>query len=60
MTYKQIEAIRETRLWIGQVIIPAIGMSAALLTNPSIRCAAAQKVDDIKQRFRNRKIRVAK
>ena len=24
MTYKQIEASRELRLWIGQVIVPAV------------------------------------
>ena len=24
MTYKQIEASREARLWIGQVIVPAV------------------------------------
>lgn len=60
MTYKQIEASREMRLWIGQVIVPAVGVSVALLANPEIRQAASQKVEDIKQRFRNRKIRVVK
>lgn len=60
MTYKQIEASREMRLWIGQVIVPAVGVTAALLANPEIRQAASQKVEDIKQRFRNRKIRVVK
>ena len=24
MTYKQIEEVRELRLWIGQVIVPAL------------------------------------
>lgn len=60
MTYKQIEASREMRLWIGQVIVPAVGVSVALLANPEIRQAASQKVEDIKQRFRNRKIRIVK
>lgn len=60
MTYKQIEASREMRLWIGQVIVPAVGVTAALLANPEIRQAASQKVEDIKQHFRNRKIRVVK
>lgn len=60
MTYKQIEVSREMRLWIGQVIVPAVGVSVALLANPEIRQAASQKVEDIKQRFRNRKIRVVK
>lgn len=58
MTYKQIEASRELRLWIGQVIVPAIGVSAALLANPSVRKAASEKLEDIKKKIRTRKIRV--
>ena len=30
MTYKQIEASRELRLWIGQVIVSAVTMAVAL------------------------------
>lgn len=60
MTYKQIEAIREMRLWIGQVIVPTVGVLVALLANPEVRQAASQKVEDINQRFRNRKIGVVK
>ena len=33
MTYKQIEASRELRLWIGQVIVPAVTM-ARLRSHP--------------------------
>lgn len=58
MTYKQIEASRELRLWIGQVIVPAIGVSAMLLANPDVRRAAAEKVEGVKQKIRTRKIRV--
>lgn len=58
MTYKQIEASRELRLWIGQVIVPAIGVSAALLANPSVGKAASEKLEDIKKKIRTRKIRV--
>ena len=29
MTYKQIEASREVRLWIGQIIVPAASMVVA-------------------------------
>ena len=48
MTYKQIEASRELRLWIGQVI----------LANPDVRNAAKEKLDNIKRKFQSRKIRV--
>lgn len=58
MTYKQIEASRELRLWIGQVIVPAIGVSAALLSNPEIKRAVATKAEDVKAKIRRKKIRV--
>lgn len=31
MTYKQIEASREARLWIGQIIVPAASVVVATL-----------------------------
>lgn len=58
MTYKQIEASRELRLWIGQVIVPAVSVTAVVLANPDVRNAAKAKLDNIKQRFQSRKIRV--
>ncbi len=58
MTYKQIEASRELRLWIGQVIVPAAAVSGALLTNPNFRKAVSQKIADIKAKVRRKKIRV--
>jgi len=58
MTYKQIEASRELRLWIGQVIVPTISVSAVLLANPDVRRAAAEKVESVKQKFQTKKVRV--
>lgn len=58
MTYKQIEASRELRLWIGQVIVPAIGVSAALLSNPEIRRKASEKMEDMKARIQKKRVRV--
>lgn len=49
MTYKQIEASREVRLWIGQIIVPAATTIAAVLyMKPELRYKAADKVRDIK------------
>lgn len=49
MTYKQIEASREARLWITQVIVPALGMATALVaTVPEIREAVVTKAKDVK------------
>ena len=57
MTYKQIEASRELRLWIGQVIVPAVSVAAVVLANPDVRRVAAEIVESIKQKFRTKKIR---
>ena len=43
MTYKQIEASRELRLWIGQVIVPAVTMAVALASIPEVRNTASRK-----------------
>ena len=48
MTYKQIEASREARLWIGQVILPAIGGGVALMANPNFRDFVTSKYEDVK------------
>lgn len=53
MTYKQIEASREARLWITQVIVPALGMATALVTMvPEVREAAVAKATEIKDRIK--------
>ena len=53
MTYKQIEASREIRLWIGQVIVPAMAFTMAI---PELRNAAIGKAKSIKDRIANQKI----
>ena len=58
MTYKQIEASRELRLWIGQVIVPTVSVMAVVLANPDVRKVASEKLDNIKRKFQSRKIRV--
>lgn len=51
MSYKDIEKSREIRLWIGQVIIPAVGGSIFLLSNPNTRKWINDKVNTIKGKF---------
>ena len=46
------------RLWIGQVIVPAVSVTAVVLANPDVRNAAKEKLDSIKRKFQSRKIRV--
>ena len=49
MTYKQIEASREVRLWIGQVIVPAITAGVMLASQPGVRKWCGEKVKGIKK-----------
>ena len=54
MTYKQIEAAREARLWIGQIIVPA----AIILSIPEVRQAVKAKAEDITTKLKKKKFKV--
>lgn len=54
MTYKQIEASREARLWLGQIIIPLATGVVALMTVPEAREAVAAKANQIKERIKTK------
>lgn len=54
MTYKQIEASREARLWIGQIIVPAASVVVATLSIPEVRQMVATKAASIKESIQNR------
>ena len=54
MTHKQIEASRELRLWIGQVIVPAVTMAVALASIPEVRNSASEKLNELKWKFKSR------
>ena len=49
MTYKQIEAAREARLWLGQIILPAAGIVVGALNIPEVRQAIANKTAKAKK-----------
>lgn len=53
MTYKQIEACREMRLWIGQVIVPAAAAAIAIASNPNTRDYISKKYNNVKSRMRS-------
>ena len=48
MTYKQIEASREARLWISQIVVPAITLAGSTLLIPEVRGAVAAQANSIK------------
>ena len=54
MTYKQIAASRELRLWIGQVIVPAVTMAVALASIPEVRNTASRKLGELKWKIKSR------
>ena len=60
MTYKQVEAAREVRLWIGQIIVPAATVAVTAMTIPEVRQAVAAKAQSVKQNIEskiNKKVR---
>lgn len=48
MTRRQIDASREARLWITQVVIPMFGIAMMI---PEAREAVVAKAKDIKNKF---------
>lgn len=54
MTYKQIEASREVRLWIGQIIVPAASVAVAILSIPEVRQMIATKAASVKESIQNK------
>lgn len=46
MTYKHIEASREARLWLTQIVLP---ITAVVMMVPETRNAAMTKVKEAKQ-----------
>lgn len=47
MKYKHIEAAREARLWIGQIIVPTFTLLATTMAIPEVRNAVAAKVKEL-------------
>lgn len=55
MTYKQIQAAHEIRMWIGQVIIPTVIGGVMLVSNPYVRTWVGNKVYNIKLKINSKK-----
>lgn len=52
MTWKQIEASREARLWIGQVIVPAV--VGIMAVSPEARQTVKAKYVQVKNAIRRK------
>lgn len=49
MKHKNIEAMREIRLWIGQLVVPAVTLAVTALSIPEVRQAVAAKANSVKR-----------
>ena len=54
MTRKNIDAAREARLWLGQIIVPTLTTVGTLMTIPEVREGVAAKARDAKQYIKNK------
>ena len=50
MKYKHIEASREARLWITQIVGPSILLAASMMGYPEIRSAVVEKIKNFGSR----------
>lgn len=48
MKRKNVEAAREVRLWIGQIIVPGVTVLASALAIPEVRQTVAAKATELK------------
>lgn len=54
MTYKQINGARELRLWVGQIIVPGVMVTTAILNNPEACKAIKNKYVKVKESVENK------
>lgn len=54
MKRKNIDTMREVRLWIGQIIVPAVTVVGSALAIPEVRQAVATKANQWKESVENK------
>ena len=54
MTRRQIDASRERRLWISQVVMPTLTMAVGLMAIPEVREAVTLKATELKRKIEDR------
>lgn len=54
MTRKGLDASREARLWITQVVIPAGALLVGVMNIPEVKQAIATKVNDVKENLKSK------
>lgn len=54
MTRRQIDASRERRLWLSQIVIPTVTLAVTTMAIPEVRDAVKLKACEWKQKIQNR------
>lgn len=49
MTRKQLDTSREIRLWVSQLVVPAMLVGSTLMNNPEIKQKVTNKYRDVKR-----------
>ena len=56
MKRRNIDTMREVRLWIGQIVVPTVTVVGSALAIPEVRSALSAKATEVKQKI-NKKIK---
>ena len=54
MKRRTIDTMREIRLWVGQIVVPAITLAATSMAIPEVRQAVAAKASQWKRSIENK------
>lgn len=54
MTRRQIDTSREMRLWIGQIVVPALILAATTMAIPEVREAVATKARSVMNKLKRK------
>ena len=54
-TRQKLDRSREIRLWIRDILVPAVGLAATALSIPEVRDIVNDKVKDIRDNFERKR-----
>lgn len=54
MTRRQIDTSREMRLWIGQIVVPALTLAATTMAIPEVREAVVMKARSLMNKLKRK------
>ena len=54
-TTQKLDMSREVRLWIRDILVPAVGLAATALSIPEVRDMVNDKVKDVRDNFERKR-----